>query len=81
MPDVVAHNVFDEQGRQQNTDNGINEEEPVGLRRVKLGGQQVLYLVNQGFEQLRGKGREHADKQTKQQQILPLRQVIVEPCG
>ena len=36
VPDVVAHNVFDEQGRQQNTDNGINEEEPVGLRRIKL---------------------------------------------
>ena len=26
VADVVAHNVFDEQGRQQNTDNGINQE-------------------------------------------------------
>ena len=72
MADVVAHDVADEEAGEEDTDDGIDEIEPVGASDGELVRQQVLYLLDKPFQQQTGQRREHADDQGQQEHELPV---------
>jgi hypothetical protein len=79
MTNVVSHNIFDEEHRQPNADDGINEIEPVGTGLNELVRQQVLNLPDEPFQEQTRTSREDADKEADEQHEPALREVSAAP--
>ena len=61
VADIIAHHVAHKEAREQNTDDGVQQIEPVGSRDGEVMRQQVLYLVDEPFQQQPRQCREHAN--------------------
>jgi hypothetical protein len=79
MTNVIAHDVLDKEGGEENPYDGINEVEPVGLRRVKTMREQSFDFVNKPFQRLSRKGCANTHKKTEHEDELPLCEVLITP--
>ena len=79
MPNVIAYNIFDEEGCQKNADDGIYKEEPVGMRNVEMGSQQIFYRMDKPFERLCGKSCAYTYDKTKNQNRLFVAEMLFAP--
>ena len=79
MTNVVSHNIFDEEHRQPNADDGINEVEPVGAGLNELVRQQVFNLPDEPCQEQTRTSREDADKEADEQDEPALREVSATP--
>ena len=78
VADVIAHDVFDEQGRKENTHHGEYQIEPVGRRGVEVGREQVFDLMDEPFQDLGRQCCAYAHQKTEHQNVLTWREVFAQ---
>ena len=78
MADVVAHDVADEEGRQQDAHHGIDQEQPVAARHVEAGGEHRLDGMDEPLQHVGGDGGEHTDQKTEHQDKLSVGEALVQ---
>ena len=79
MTNIVSDDVFNEEHRQPNADDGIDEIEPVGTGFNELVRQYVLNLSDEPFQEQTCTSREDADKEADEQDEPALREVSAAP--
>ena len=79
MTNVVAHDVFHEQTRQQDTDHRIEQVEVVGTSRIEIARQQMLDKVNQLFQDNRRRRGADTDQKTDDQYKMLFLDVLLPP--
>ena len=67
MADVVLYDIADEQSRQENADDGIHQVKGVGTSGIETVGQEVLYLMDEPFQEESGESGQYTDHQTNYQ--------------
>ena len=79
MTNIVSDDVFNEEHRQPNADDGIDEIEPVGAGLNELVRQYVLNLPDKPFQEQTRTGSEDTDKEADEQDEPALREVSAAP--
>ena len=79
VADVVLDDVFHEERRQVDADDGEDEVEPVERLDVEAGGEQPFYLADETVENKGGKGGEKSHHECQCQGKLPVRDILLAP--
>ena len=79
MRNVVLHDITHEQHREENTDNGPHEIEPVDALDAETCRQQMLNLMNNPMQDKGGHSGEETHEETQQQRELPVADMLLAP--
>ena len=81
VADIIAHHVAHEESCYQDTDDGVQQVEPVGARDGEVVGQQVAYLVDDPFQQQARQRREYADDESQEEHELLVPHMALPPLN
>ena len=79
MTDIVLHHVADEQSGQEDAHHRIDQIKVVGLRRIEIVRQEVLYTVYDDLQYQCGKRRKDTYQKTENQDELLLLDILFAP--
>ena len=79
MTDVIPHDIFHEQSRQQDSHHGIEQVEVMHACRLEIARQEMLDEMDQLLQDQRSHGRAQAYDEAEDQDEIPLLDMLLPP--